>query len=124
MAVNLERLQVGEQFRIVDPARIPERPSGPDRLRYALMGLLAGLGLGVAVAGLLEYRDTSLRTEADVLVALSLPVIAMIPTMVTTLDRRKSGRRRWMLMSAGAVTLVVSVAAIAWKLRLFQAWIQ
>lgn len=124
VAVNLERLQVGEQFRIVDPARIPERPSGPDRLRYALMGLLAGLGLGVAVAGLLEYRDTSLRTEADVLVALSLPVVAMIPTMVTTIDRRKSGRRRWMLMSAGAVTLVVSVAAIAWKLRLFQAWIQ
>jgi hypothetical protein len=76
------------------------------------------------VAGLLEYRDTSLRTEADVLVALSLPVVAMIPTMVTTMDRRKSGRRRLMLMSAGAVTLVVSVAAIAWKLRLFQAWIQ
>jgi polysaccharide chain length determinant protein (PEP-CTERM system associated) len=124
VAVNLERLQVGEQFRIVDPARIPERPSGPDRMRYALMGLLAGLGLGVAVAGLLEYRDTSLRTEADVLVALSLPVVAMIPTMVTTMDRRKSGRRRLMLMSAGAVTVVVSVAAIAWKLRLFQAWIQ
>ena len=44
--------------------------------------------------------------------------------MVTTMDRRKSGRRRLMLMSAGAVTVVVSVAAIAWKLRLFQAWIQ
>ena len=124
VAVNLERLQVGEQFRIVEPANIPERPSGPDRMRFALMGLLAGLGLGVTVAGLLEYRDTSLRTEADVLVALSLPVVAMIPTMVTTSDKRKSGRRRWALMSAGAVTLVVSVAAIAWKLRLFQGWIQ
>ena len=124
VAVNLERMQVGEQFRIADPARIPERPSSPDRLRFSLMGLLAGLALGAAMAGLLEYRDTSLRTESDVLVGLSLPVVAMIPTMVTTIDRRKSGRRRWMLMSAGAVTLVVSVAAIAWKLRLFQAWIQ
>ena len=123
VAVNLERLQVGEQFRIVDPARIPERPSGPNRMRYSLMGLLAGLALGVAIAGLLEYRDTALRTEADVLVALSLPVVALIPTMVTTADRRNSGRRRWVLMSAGAVTLVVSAAALAWKLRIFQAWI-
>jgi polysaccharide chain length determinant protein (PEP-CTERM system associated) len=124
VAVNLERLQVGEQFRIVDPARIPERPSGPDRLRFSLIGLALGLALGVAIAGLLEYRDSSLRTEADVLVALSLPVVAMIPTMVTTSDRRKSGRRRLVLMSAGALTVVVSAAAIAWKLRLFQAWIR
>jgi polysaccharide chain length determinant protein (PEP-CTERM system associated) len=124
VAVNLERLQVGEQFRIVDPARIPERPSGPNRLRFSLMGLLGGLLLGVAVAGLLEYRDTSLRSEGDVLVALSLPVLALIPTMTTAVDGRKDGRRRWLLMSAGALTLAVSAAALAWKLRLFQGWIR
>ena len=124
VALDLERRQVGEQFRIVDAARLPERPSGPNRLRYSMIGLLLGLGLGVALAGLLEYRDTSLRTEADVLVALSLPVVALIPTMVTTSERRNTGRRRWVLMSAGAVTLVVSVAALAWKLRLLEGWIR
>jgi polysaccharide chain length determinant protein (PEP-CTERM system associated) len=124
LALDLERRQVGEQFRIVDPARLPERPSGPNRMRYSMIGLLVGLAFGVAIAGLLEYRDTSLRTEGDVLVALSLPVVALIPTMITTSDRRNSGRRRLVLMSAGALTLVVSVAAIAWKLRLFQGWIE
>jgi uncharacterized protein involved in exopolysaccharide biosynthesis len=124
LALDLERRQVGEQFRIVDPARLPERPSGPNRLRYSMIGLLLGLAFGFAVAGLLEYRDSSLRTEADVLVALSLPVVALIPTMITTSDRRNAGRRRLVLMSAGAVTLVVSVAAIAWKLRLLEGWIR
>ena len=26
IAANLERRQIGEQFRILDPARVPERP--------------------------------------------------------------------------------------------------
>ena len=39
IAVNLERRQIGEQFKIIDGARLPERPISPDRLRMNLMGL-------------------------------------------------------------------------------------
>ena len=42
-AVNLERHQIGEQFRIIDAARMPERPIGPVRLSYQLWGAVAGL---------------------------------------------------------------------------------
>ena len=45
IAVNLERRQIGEQFKVIDGARLPERPISPDRLRINLMGLLAGLGV-------------------------------------------------------------------------------
>ena len=31
MSVNLERRQIGEQFRILDPARLPEKPYSPNR---------------------------------------------------------------------------------------------
>ena len=82
-----------------------------------------GLGLGLAIAGLLEYRDTSVRTEEDVLVALSLPVLALVPTMATVTVERK-GRRRWLLIgSSAAAMILVSLAAVAWKLRLFDSWI-
>ena len=43
MAANLERRQIGEQFRILDPALLPEQPVGPNRLRIAVMGALVGL---------------------------------------------------------------------------------
>ena len=120
VASNLEERQVGQQFRIVDPARAPERPSSPDRLRMNMMGLLAGLGLGLGIAALLEYRDTSVRTEEDVLVALSLPVVALVPTVWTAAERRNARRRRLLLLGTSALaTLVLSVAALAWKLRLF-----
>jgi LPS O-antigen subunit length determinant protein (WzzB/FepE family) len=46
LAVNLERRQIGEQFKILEGARMPERPIGPNRalvtFRGALIGLLAG----------------------------------------------------------------------------------
>jgi polysaccharide chain length determinant protein (PEP-CTERM system associated) len=123
LAASLEQRQFGEQFRIVDPARRPERPTGPDRLRMNAIGAFLGLGLGLALAALLEYRDTSLRTEEDVLLAISLPVIALVPTMLTADERRRLRRRRVLLAGSAAATFVVGLAAVAWRLRLFDLWV-
>ncbi len=81
--MNLETRQIGEQFRILDPARVPERPFSPNRLRLNTAGALAGLVLGAAFVFLLEWRDTSLKTDDDVKIALSLPVLALVPFMQT-----------------------------------------
>jgi hypothetical protein len=125
VAVNLEERQVTQQFRILDQPRVPERPRSPDRVRMNLIGALMGLGLGLAIAGLFEYRDTSLRTEEDVLIALSLPVVATVPTMWTSVERQAARRRRMLLIGSSAlVTLVISAAALVWKLRLLDSWIR
>jgi polysaccharide chain length determinant protein (PEP-CTERM system associated) len=125
VAVNLEERQVTQQFRILDDPRVPERPRSPDRVRMNLIGALLGLGLGAAVAFLLEYRDTSLRSEEDVLIALSLPVVATVPTMSTAVERQAARRRRMLLVGSSAVvTLVISAAALVWKLRLLDSWIR
>ena len=44
VAANMERRQVSEQFRIVDPPRVPQRPFSPDRVRTTLLGAVGGLG--------------------------------------------------------------------------------
>ncbi|MBA3884165.1 MAG: hypothetical protein H0X67_00350 [Acidobacteria bacterium] len=125
VAANLEERQVSEQFRIIDQPQRPERPRSPDRVRMNLIGALMGLGLGFAIAGLLEYRDTSLRSEEDVLVALSLPVVALVPTMWTAEERQSDRRRRLLLIgSSAAVTVIASAAALVWKLRLLDGWIR
>ena len=81
MARDLERRQQGEQFRVMDPANLPERPSFPDRPLFAACGLGAGLALGLGLAVLFEMRDKSLRNERDVEFYLRLPTLALVPSV-------------------------------------------
>jgi hypothetical protein len=94
VAANLERRQIGEQFKVLDPARVPQTPFSPNRLQLNLMGLLAGLGCGLALAGLLEFRDATLKTEDDVRRCLALPALAAIPVLAeaspSTFPRHKT----------------------------------
>jgi capsular polysaccharide biosynthesis protein len=57
--------------------------------------------LGIGLVLLLEYRDRTLRTEADIRAALNLPVLAVIRTLGVPDERRQpralrlvAGRRR------------------------------
>ena len=46
VAADLEKRQVGEQFRVLDPARPPLRPIGVKRIQINAAGAAAGLVLG------------------------------------------------------------------------------
>ena len=49
ISANLERRMIGEQFKLLDPARLPEVPISPDRTRLTLLGAVVGFCLGVAM---------------------------------------------------------------------------
>ncbi len=123
-ASNLERRQIGEQFKVLDPARMPEKPISPNRIRINSMGAVAGLGLGLGLVLLLEYRDRTMRTEEDVVGALALPVLALVPQMIGRAERQHAVRRRRMLGAAVAAFVVVAgtAAVVAWRLRLVERW--
>lgn len=118
ISANLERQQIGEQFKILDPAKVPERPFSPNLRRLNLMGSAFGLGIGLALIALLEYRDSTFKIEEDVLRVLELPVLALVPLMTSERDRR-AHRRRKLLVALGAVfTVLISVAAVVmWRLQ-------
>jgi polysaccharide biosynthesis transport protein len=65
--------------RIIARAEPPEFPSKPNKnLNYAVSGF-AGLFIGISVAFLIEYLDTSVKTMADAETLLGLPVLTVIP---------------------------------------------
>jgi polysaccharide chain length determinant protein (PEP-CTERM system associated) len=118
IAVNLERNQIGEQFKVLDPARVPERPYSPNVMKIDFVGAAMGLMLGVALVGFLEYRDTSFKTEEDVMQLLKLPVLALVPMMASERETR-ARRRRTRLVALGVGVLIVSTttALALWKLQ-------
>jgi uncharacterized protein involved in exopolysaccharide biosynthesis len=78
-AENLEKRQKGEQFRIIDPARLPEKPFSPDIPKILLIGLLAGIGGGLGLAFIREQMDRSFYDAEDVEISFGLKVLATIP---------------------------------------------
>jgi protein tyrosine kinase modulator len=112
MAAALDTRQIGEQFRLLEQARTPERPVSPNRPQLSLLGVIAGLALGLGFVALAEYRDSTFKSDDDIVTSLSLPVLAMIPNMVTRGERRQLRRRR-MLLSVSAVLLALVAGATA-----------
>jgi uncharacterized protein involved in exopolysaccharide biosynthesis len=51
-ASDLERRQIGQQFRVIEAARLPDEPVGPSRLSINAAGALAGCGIGLALASM------------------------------------------------------------------------
>lgn len=119
MAANLEQRQIGEQFRILDPPRVPLKPESPNRIRINGLGMVAGLGLGLLLVGFAESRDASMRTQADVLGAIDLPVLVLVPYVSTENDRRRLRRSRW-ITSAALVMASGMTAALFWFLQLWK----
>jgi uncharacterized protein involved in exopolysaccharide biosynthesis len=118
ISANLERRQIGEQFKILDRARPAERPFSPDRTKINLMGAVGGLLIGIGLAAFLEYRDASFRTQDDVSAVLSLPVLAQIPLIATADELRRFRRKRFLVASAAIVTSLVVTAAL-WRIGIF-----
>jgi polysaccharide chain length determinant protein (PEP-CTERM system associated) len=118
LAANLETRQIGEQFKILDPASLPEKPYNHLlRIQIMLGGCVGGLLLGVGLVMLLEQRDSSFKTEEDVIRVLTLPVLALVPVLGPE-HGEQTRRRRRLLGFFAAVVVLGSAAAVAfWRLQ-------
>ena len=85
----------------------------PNRPQLNLLGVFGGLALGLAFVALAEYRDTTFKTDDDIMTSLSLPVLAMIPNMVTRRERRQRRRRRVLISLTAVVVAALAAAATA-----------
>ncbi len=94
IAKNLVDDSIGETFTTLDEARMPEAPVSPNRPMINLVGALIGLGIGLGLVALLDYRDKGLRSEEDVLAVLHLPVLATIPVIGSGKGRVRNRRQK------------------------------
>lgn len=78
MATALEERQQGEQFSVMDPPNLPQTPKFPNHVMFGGAGFVAGIFVGLLIVGLLEYRDTSVRSETDIFTFTKMPTLAVI----------------------------------------------
>jgi hypothetical protein len=117
LAANMERKQKGEQFRIVDPASLPQKPSHPNMKKMFLMFVAAGLGIGGGLIFLLQFMDNSLSSLEEIESVSQLKVVATIPPILTARDQwiNKWNWRGTIVCLAASIGLLGVFALLALK---------
>ena len=95
ISVNMEKKQKGEQFQIIDAARLPEKPVSPDPKRLFLITVAVALGLGCGVVFLLDFLDSSIRRVDELEENFGLPVLATVPRIFSSRDRSLNRLNRY-----------------------------
>lgn len=110
LATNLEQRQQGEQFRIIDPPSLPDKPSAPDHFLLSFGGLALGMVVGLGLAALLEMTNLRIRQEKDLEGLVPARVLVRIPHLSTPGEGRLRLRFRWMELGV-AVAMVLLIVA-------------
>lgn len=88
LAVSIELAKTSGST-LIDEATPPGTPYEPNTTRTATLAAVVGLLIGLGAAFLLDYLDTSVRDEDDLMRATGLPNLATVPNLPA---KKTSGR--------------------------------
>ena len=120
LLAQLETANIGEdveasmdevQFRIIDPPFADLNPAGPKRQLFLSGVLLAAMGIGAALAFLLDQLHPVFFSSRDVTAIAGLPVLGTVSLVLSPSD--KSDKRRGRLTFAFAFILLVGSFVVA-----------
>jgi len=110
IAQNFESVQGGERFTLLRAPSAAKLPVYPNRIGLILLGVvLGGLFAGIAVA-VAEASDTNVRDTGDLPVLGDAPVLAAIPLINNSRDRRS--RRLKLVSWTAAYAVAISFVGI------------
>lgn len=107
---QLESSESKTKFKIVEPARLPLKPTKPNKLKVDFLGLVLGGMVGFGSIYLVEYTDHSFKRAEDLKGAFHLPVLGSISKIITEQDIKKGKartKRNWILASIFIPLLII-----------------
>ena len=118
---TLERKQKGSKFKIVDPARLPDKPFKPNFLKIFLASVALGLGLGLGTALALDFVDTSFKDPLELEEYLGVPVVCAV-AYIESAEEAAAKKKRFLLsvvlLTLFALALVAAIGVLWLKGRI------
>ena len=113
MLAGIETSHEGARFHLIDRPSLPTKVSSPQRLKISLVGLAAGLLVGLGLAFLAETRDNTFHDESALKDRFTLPLVVGVPNVLTPSEEQaKSARRTMEWVGAMAMALVVLASEV------------
>ena len=115
---RLQSSKEGTRYTILDPPRIPLKPSEPNMLLNTLLGMVLGLFVGGALVFLSEFLDKSLLDVQEAKEFLGMPLLGSISKITTAeLIEEERQKQTWLLFWMGSagillIAFTVMIAAI------------
>lgn len=113
MAADVEHQAQGEQFRVIDPASLPQKPYKPDLIQLNMIGLVLGLAVGGALGYMQEMKDKSMHSDKDIKFYLPVPLLGTMPVVINSESRqqRRAANLRTLMFSGVTILLLIAVSA-------------
>lgn len=112
---RLQSSKEGTRYTILDPPRVPLEPSKPDKVLFAIAGMILGLGLGIGGVFAFEFLDKSFLDVEEAKNFLGQPLLGAISKINTEATiRREREKQAWLycLTIVACVVIVIMTAAI------------
>ncbi|MDE3197817.1 MAG: hypothetical protein KGN84_15825 [Acidobacteriota bacterium] len=100
-----------EYLELLDPPSVPQKPTSPKRPLIVGAGAAISLVIGLALAGVQEAKDTSLKNLKDVRAYTNMPVLCSIPLLENTLLVKRKRRIAYLAWSAAIIVGMLAVGA-------------
>ena len=119
MAADVEHQAQGEQFRVIDPASLPQKPYKPDLIQLNLIGLALGLAIGGGLGFMQEFKDKSMHSDKDIKFYLPVPLLGTMPVLINSESKlqRRAERVRTLIFSSATLTLLLVIALYLFRHR-------
>ncbi len=108
-----ERLDSSEnktKFKVIEPARLPLVPIQPDKIKINILGLFLGLAVGLGLAYLVEYLDSSFKSAEQLKNAFNISVLGSISRIITPKDLKERiilRKRMWWVTGSAVASLAI-----------------
>lgn len=99
------------QFRVVEPPVVPLKPSAPNKVLFASLVLIAGLGAGALAAIVLVYHAEAFGSPRHLREAFDLPVLGSVTVSLTGATRQQE-RASALMFGIALVGLVAAFAGV------------
>jgi polysaccharide chain length determinant protein (PEP-CTERM system associated) len=107
IASEMEGQKQGEMLELLDPASLPLNPVEPKRPLIVSVGAGIGLLLGIAIAGAMEMKDTSLKNLKDVRAYTKMAILGSVPLLENDFVVRRRKRLAWLGWTTASLVAVV-----------------